>query len=944
MKMKKLKQYACCFCLIVCSLAIHAQSNNELWYKQPAEKWTDALPLGNGKIGAMIFGGVEKEHVQFNEATLWTGAPREYARKNAYKYLPEIRKLLQQGKQTEAESLAEQHFMGLRSNEDDYDSLKKVWLKKIRLSTKQAKENYNDVDWKEMELPTLNGWERIDGMEGVDGAVWFRTNFYLPASFVGKNVIMYLGKIRDDDYTYVNGVKVGEMQGMNNRRQYVISAKVLHAGKNTIAVQVINWFDKGGLVGTKDRTKEFVLFAEGSTKDSLQLSKKWKYQIQDADVPEMPRYEADYQPFGDVWFHFNHKNISGYRRWLNLDSAVAGVSYVADGTTFHREYFISQPANAMAMHFSADAKNKISLTASFSALHTIQKIQSPNRQTLTFSVQIKNGALKGFATLYVTVTNGKIENNGKQITIIKANDASFYLTAATNFINYKSVRGNPQAKCSKVMDGIHSLTYQSVKQNHVKEYQQYFKTFSLHFNTTSNAVLPTDERIKQFSTEKDASFVALYVQYARYLMISSSRPDAPQPANLQGIWNDQLTPPWGSKFTTNINLEMNYWPVDVLNVSACSMPLFNLIKDVAEAGKQTAKEHYDASGWVLHHNTDIWRGTAPINASNHGIWVTGGAWLCHHIWEHYQFTGDKNFLAEYYSIIKSCVQFFNDFLVKDSATEYFISIPSNSPEHGGLVAGPTMDHQLIRDVFKNFIAASELLNVDDSLRKEVAAKYKLIAPNKIGKYGQLQEWMQDIDDPKDNHRHVSHLWGVFPGTDITWKDSLFMNAAKQSLLQRGDGGTGWSLAWKVNLWARLKDGNHAMIVLNNLFAPADVNGEAEKGGIYKNMFDAHPPFQIDGNFGGAAGVAEMLLQSQNNFVELLPALPTVLKTGEVKGICARGGLTFNIQWQNGELVSFEVQANTTGNYAVHYKSIEKTLSLEKNKWYSFNNVLERIQQ
>ena len=597
----------------------------------------------------------------------------------------------------------------------------------------------------------------------------------------------------------------------------------------------------------------------------------------------------------------------------------------------------------MVMDFSADRAHKINCIASFSAIHDLQSVKIINPRTLALSIKVKNGALKGMAYLYVNVKNGNISTDNKQIKIKDADEAVFYLSAATNFINYNNITGKAEQRCQKTIKEVKTADYQAEKEKHVKEYQQYFHSFSIELGSTAAADLPTDERISSFGPEKDPALIALYVQYARYLLIASSRPDAPQPSNLQGIWNDQLTPPWGSKFTTNINLEMNYWPADVLNLGACNQPLFHLINDVSITGKETARQHYMANGWVLHHNTDIWRGTAPINASNHGIWVSGGAWLCHHIWDHFLFTMDSNFLKKYYPVIRSAAIFFNDFLQKDTISGYWVSTPSNSPEHGGLVEGPTMDHQIIRDLFKNFIHVSEILNLDSSLRIEIAGKYPLIAFNKIGRYGQLQEWMQDLDDPKDMHRHVSHLWGVFPGTDITWKDSLMMQAAKQSLLQRGDGGTGWSLAWKLNLWAKFVDTSHLSIVLSHLFSAADLqSGMTEQGGIYKNMFDAHPPFQIDGNFGGAAGIAEMLLQSEDGYVELLPALTSGLLNGSVKGICARPGLVFNLDWKNGQLISFEVKSKSAGSFTVHYKGKKGTLFLQKNKWALFNANLEKL--
>jgi alpha-L-fucosidase 2 len=384
---------------------------------------------------------------------------------------------------------------------------------------------------------------------------------------------------------------------------------------------------------------------------------------------------------------------------------------------------------------------------------------------------------------------------------------------------------------------------------------------------------------------------------------------------------------------------MNYWPAELLNLSPLHEPLFTMITELAEAGKKTARLHYNALGWVLHHNTDLWRGTAPINASNHGIWVTGGAWLCHHLWERYQFTQNKNFLKnKAYPIMKEAAVFFNSFLITDPKTGWLISAPSNSPEQGGLVAGPTMDHQIIRDLFKNVIAASELLNVDESFRNTLKEKYKRLAPNQIGKYGQLQEWLQDVDDTTNKHRHVSHLWGQYPGNEINWDETPeLMKAARQSLIYRGDAATGWSLGWKINFWARFKDGDHAFKLIQMLMSPA-------KGGAgsYPNLFDAHPPFQIDGNFGGAAGIGELLVQSHTKYIDILPALPSALHLGEVKGICARGGFVLDIKWKNNQLEHLTIMSKAGQPLLLRYNGKEINITTVKNSTYKFNGSLQQL--
>jgi hypothetical protein len=904
-----------------------------LWYTRPAGQWTEALPIGNGRLGAMMYGGTDTEHLQFNEATLWTGGPRSYQRPDAHLYLVAIRQLLAEGRQDSAMALAEEHFMGAKDKSDSvYARQKAAWLRRVRIDTSGA--TAADGAWPAMTVPALNGWE-TEGLEGVDGALWFHRSFVLPGDWKGKNLVLDLGKIRDADFTYVNGVRVGAGEGINNKRRYVVDARVLKPGVNTIAVQVINFFDKGGLVGVKGSQPTLEVYPDGSPSTPVSLRGLWKYHIQDGNPPSYPQYEASYQPFGDLFIEDHAPGtVTDYRRSLDLEDATGHVGYTRDGVRYTRSYFVGE--HCIVMHLAADRHGALRFTALLRTPHRSHRTFRVDARTLGLSLNVRDGVMKGACFLRAQTKGGRLSVTDSSLVVDGSDDVTLYLTAATNFKNYKDVSADPLTRCANALQHLDEETYT----DHVSAYRNLFDGFQLDLGHGPNETLPTDERIRRFTDKDDPGLVPLYLQYARYLLISSSWPGTGA-ANLQGIWNNLLTPPWGSKYTTNINLEMNYWPVDELHLSPCAGPLFRLIGEVAEAGRATARDYYDAPGWVLHHNTDQWRGTAPINASTHGIWVSGGAWLCHHIWDHFRYTQDTAWLRKEYPVMRSAAGFFLHDLVRDPHTGRLISTPSNSPEHGGLVAGPTMDHQIIRDLLTNCIAASRVLRVDTALRVRWARTRDEIAPNRIGRFGQLQEWLEDKDDTADEHRHVSHLWGVYPGTDITWADSALMLAARKSLRYRGDGGTGWSLAWKVNLLARFHEGDHALRLLDKLLSPAD-DGAGEKGGVYPNLFDAHPPFQIDGNFGGAAGIAEMLVQSQGTDIDLLPALPSAWAHGSVAGLGARGGFTLSMTWSGGVLQKVTVYAAANGPCVLRYRDREVRFEACEGGSYVFDGTLTRL--
>jgi alpha-L-fucosidase 2 len=619
---------------------------------------------------------------------------------------------------------------------------------------------------------------------------------------------------------------------------------------------------------------------------------------------------------------------------------------VSDGVRFVREVLSSPVDQVIAIRLTADRPGRINVTARMSTPQDATIATEDGRTIVMRGVNAESQGIKGALTfearVRVVAQGGAVSSDRTSIAVTGADTVTLLLAAATSFKSFKDVTGDPRALTTRQLAGAGAKSFDALLQAHVAEHRRLFRRVTLDLgsseaarqSTPSRVEGPTDQRIRDFTRGGDPQLAALYFQFGRYLLISSSRPGS-QPANLQGDWNDQMKPPWESKYTININTEMNYWPAESTNLSELVEPLTRLVLDLVETGARTAKVQYGARGWVAHHNTDLWRASAPVDGPASGMWPTGGAWLCQTLWEHFEYTRDSAYLARIYPALKGASEFFLDTLVEEPAHQWLVTVPSASPENRHqfnnttLTAGPAMDMQILRDLFTNTIRAAEILSVDRPLRDELAATRARLAPSQIGKAGQLQEWLEDWDmeAPDLHHRHVSHLYALYPSAQITVRGTpALAAAARKSLEIRGDNATGWGLGWRLNLWARLHDGEHAYTILERLLSPERT---------YPNMFDAHPPFQIDGNFGGTAGIAEMLLQSHGGEVELLPALPKAWPTGAVVGLRARGGLEVGISWKDGTLAAATVRALIDQTIRLRYGTATRTVNLAAAQTYSW---------
>jgi alpha-L-fucosidase 2 len=627
-----------------------------------------------------------------------------------------------------------------------------------------------------------------------------------------------------------------------------------------------------------------------------------------------PLGEMAYQTVGDLRLAFPFGGTAtDYFRELDITTAVTLTRYTRDSVGYTRETFASAPDQVIVVRLTADTGGQISFSATFDSRQSSTS-HSPDARTIGLDGSAQSwegvaGAVRFRALATVRTSGGSVTSQNGTLTVTDADAVTLLISIGSNYNNFQDVTGDQNGRARGPLLAAADRPYDELRSRHVTDYQRYFNRTTLDLGSTSAAELPTDQRVAGFAGGSDPQLVALFFQFGRYLLLSCSRPGT-QPANLQGLWNDQLEPSWDSKYTVNINTEMNYWPAGPTNLIEMMEPVLALVDDLAVAGARTAQVQYGAGGWVCHHNTDGWRGTAPVDGAFWGMWPTGGAWLALHIWEHYRFTGDLDALRGRYPVLKGAARFFVDTLVEDPGTGHLVTCPSVSPENAhhpdvSVCAGPTMDMQIIRDLFEAVAEASTLLGTDAEFRATVHGLAERLAPTKIGAQGQIQEWQEDWDAgaPEQGHRHVSHLYGLYPSNQITPGGTPDLaQAARVTLERRGDAGTGWSLAWKINFWARLADGAHSYQLLRDQLTPERTA---------PNLFDLHPPFQIDGNFGATSGITEWLLQSHTDEIQLLPALPPELPNGHVTGLRARGGDTIDITWRDGKITEATLRAQRT---------------------------------